>query len=150
MSTRQKILTVAIFIAFIILALTIACTNHLQKKEMIYIEKIGYIKDYESYNIAGSTLTINFEYGKKYYTNYKCRIFPAKDFNESLGYPYSKTTSDDTMFIDNKIFRGEYEILKSNSSIIILRCNGKKYTFLNYGNSMRIRTSAFPHIELEA
>lgn len=82
MSKRQKILTVAIFVAFIALTLTIACTKPFAEKEIIYVEKIGYIGDYESYSIAGSTITINFEYGKKYYTNYKCRIFPAKDFNE--------------------------------------------------------------------
>lgn len=150
MSARQKILTVAIFIAFIALVLTIAYTKPFKEKEMIYIEKIGYIKDYESYSINGSTITINFKDGKRYYTNYKCRIFPEKDFNESLGYPYSKTTTEDTMFIDNKIFRGKYKILKSNPNMIVLSCNDKKYTFLNYGNDMRIRTSKFPRMELEA
>lgn len=150
MSMRQKILTVAIFTAFIVLILFIACTKPFAEKEIIYIEKIGYIDDYESYSIGGSTITINFEYGKKYYTNYKCRIFPAKDFNESLGYPYSTTTTEDTMFIDNKIFRGKYKILKSTPNMTILTCNDKKYTFLNYGNDMRIRTSAFPLMELEA
>ena len=150
MSKRQKILTVAIFVAFIALTLTIACTKPFAEKEIIYIEKIGYVNDYESYNIDGSTITINFKDGKRFYTNYKCRIFPEKDFNESLGYPYSTTTTEDTMFIDNKIFRGKYEVLKSNANMVIIKCNNKKYTFLNYGNSMRIRTSAFPRMELEA
>lgn len=149
MSKRQKILLVAIGIVGFILAFMLYA-KPFKEKEIIYIEKIGYINDYESYNISGTTITINFEYGKKYYTNYKCRIFPEKDFNESLGYPYSTTTTEDTMFIDNKIFRGKYEILKSNANMVILRCNNKKYTFLNYGNSMRIRTSAFPRMELEA
>ena len=54
------------------------------------------------------------------------------------------------MFIDNKIFRGKYKILKSTPNMTILTCNDKKYTFLNYGNSMRIRTSMFPRMELEA
>ena len=149
MSKRQKILLVAIGIMGFILAFMVY-VKPFKEKEMIYIEKIGYINEYESYNIDGSTITINFKDGKRFYTNYKCRIFPAKDFNESLGYPYSTTTTEDTMFIDNKIFRGKYEILKSNPSIIILTCNDKKYTFLNYGNSMRIRTSMFPRMELEA
>ena len=150
MSKRQKILTVAIFVAFIALILTIAYTKPFAEKEIIYIEKIGYINDYESYNIDGSTITINFKDGKRFYANYKCRIFPAKDFNESLGYPYSTTTTEDTMFIDNKIFRGKYKILKSTPNMTILTCNDKKYIFLNYENDMRIRTSMFPRMELEA
>ena len=149
MSKRQKISLVFIFLASFILIFMIA-SKSFKEKEIIYIEKIGYINDYESYNIDGSTITINFKDGKRFYTNYKCRIFPAKDFNESLGYPYSTTTTEDTMFIDNKIFRGKYKILKSTPNMTILTCNDKKYTFLNYGNSMRIRTSMFPRMELEA
>jgi len=149
MSKRQKTLLAFIFLASFILIFMIASKSS-KEKEMIYIEKIGYVNDYESYNIDGSTITINFKDGKRFYTNYKCRIFPAKDFNESLGYPYSTTTTEDTMFIDNKIFRGKYKILKSTPNMTILTCNDKKYTFLNYGNSMRIRTSAFPRMELEA
>lgn len=149
MSKRQKISLVFIFLASFILIFMIASKSS-KEKEIIYIEKIGYVNDYESYNINGTTITINFKDGKRFYTNYKCRIFPAKDFNESLGYPYSTTTTEDTMFIDNKIFRGKYKILKSTPNMTILTCNDKKYTFLNYGNSMRIRTSAFPRMELEA
>lgn len=149
MSKRQKTLLVLISLASFILIFMIA-SKSFKEKEIIYIEKIGYVNDYESYNIDGSTITINFKDGKRFYTNYKCRIFPAKDFNESLGYPYSTTTTEDTMFIDNKIFRGKYKILKSTPNMTILTCNDKKYTFLNYGNSMRIRTSAFPRMELEA
>lgn len=152
MSKSQKRLLVFI-VGFIIIFFTLVFMITLKsskEKEMIYIEKIGYINDYESYNIDGSTITINFKDGKRFYANYKCRIFPAKDFNESLGYPYSTTTTEDTMFIDNKIFRGKYKILKSTPNMTILTCNDKKYTFLNYGNSMRIRTSMFPRMELEA
>ena len=149
MSKRQKISLVFIFLASFILIFMIA-SKSFKEKEIIYIEKIGYVNDYESYNINGTTITINFKDGKRFYTNYKCRIFPAKDFNESLGYPYSTTTTEDTMFIDNKIFRGKYKILKSTPNMTILTCNDKKYTFLNYGNSMRIRTSMFPRMELEA
>ena len=67
MSKSQKRLLVFI-VGFIIIFFTLVFMITLKsskEKEMIYIEKIGYINDYESYNIDGSTITINFKDGKR-------------------------------------------------------------------------------------
>jgi len=149
LKTGNKILLGLIWVALIILLTSINVNTHAPKeKEIIYVEKIGYIEDYNSYKIKDNIITIHFDYGDRRYVNYKCRIFPKKDF-KYLGYPTSKTLSDDTMFIDGKILHGKYNVKKSTMSILIVECDGYEYKFLNYGNDMRIRTSQFPLIETE-